>query len=216
MSLLLPLSNPVRIAAFAFMRSDARCRILWRGLYEGINMANQEFDSDTVVAQAFGELAPVRIGLSNQVRYRSVVALNRMLAHTLALRDLYRKNHLQTSGATFYQLHLLFDKHHGEQDKLADAIAERVQTLGGVALALAQDVVQETRVSRAPRGRETPVAQLSELVGAHEMILMEARALAREATDRGDDGTNDLLVSQVVRSNENQCWFVGEHLVLSD
>jgi starvation-inducible DNA-binding protein len=216
MSLLLPLSNPVRIAAFAFMRSDARCRILWRGLYEGINMANQEFDSDTVVAQAFGELAPVRIGLSNQVRYRSVVALNRMLAHTLALRDLYRKNHLQTSGATFYQLHLLFDKHHGEQDKLADAIAERVQTLGGVALALAQDVVQETRVSRAPRGRETPVAELSELVSAHEMILMEARALAREATDRGDDGTNDLLVSQVVRSNENQCWFVSEHLVLSD
>jgi starvation-inducible DNA-binding protein len=187
-----------------------------RGLYEGINMANQEFDRDTVVAQSFGELAPVRIGLSNQVRYRSVMALNRMLAHTLALRDLYRKNHWQTSGATFYQLHLLFDKHHGEQDELADAIAERVQTLGGVALALAQDVVQETRVSRAPRGRETPVAELSELVNAHEMILMEARALAREATDRGDDGTNDLLVSQVVRSNESQCWFVSEHLVLSD
>lgn len=179
-------------------------------------MANQEVDGDTVVAQSFSELAPVLIGLSNQVRYRSVMALNRILAHTLALRDLYRKNHWQTSGATFYQLHLLFDKHHGEQDELADAIAERVQTLGGVALALAQDVVQETRVSRAPRGRETPVAELSELVSAHEMILMEARALAREATDRGDDGTNDLLVSQVVRSNENQSWCVSEHLVLSN
>jgi starvation-inducible DNA-binding protein len=179
-------------------------------------MTNQEFDTGTGVAQSFGELAPVRIGLSNQVRHRSVMALNRMLAHTLALRDLYRKNHWQTSGATFYQLHLLFDKHHGEQDELADAIAERVQTLGGVALALAQDVVQETRISRAPRGRETPVAELAELVGAHEMILIEARALAREAADRGDDGTNDLLVSQVVRSNETQCWFVSEHLVPAD
>jgi starvation-inducible DNA-binding protein len=179
-------------------------------------MANQEFDRDTDVVQSFGELVPVRIGLGKEVRYRSVMALNRMLAHTLTLRDLYKKNHWQTSGATFYQLHLLFDKHHGEQGELADAIAERVQTLGGVALALPQDVARETRISRAPRGRETPVAELSELVGAHEIILMEARALAREASDRGDDGTNDLLVSQVVRSNENQCWFVNEHLVLSN
>jgi starvation-inducible DNA-binding protein len=143
------------------------------------------------------------------------MALNRLLAHTLALRDLYRKNHWQTSGATFYQLHLLFDKHYAEQDELADAIAERVQTLGGVALALAQDVARETRISRAPRGREIPAAELSELVDAHELILTEARALAREAAERGDEGTNDLMISQIVRSNERQSWFAGEHL-LSD
>jgi len=176
-------------------------------------MANQ--DLDTVVAQSFGELTSVRIGLSAEVRHRGVMALNRLLAHTLALRDLYRKNHWQTSGVTFYQLHLLFDKHYAEQDELADAIAERVQTLGGVALALAQDVALETRISRAPRGREIPGAELSELVDAHEVILTEARALAREAAGRGDDGTNDLMVSQIVRSNERQSWFVGEHL-LSD
>jgi starvation-inducible DNA-binding protein len=116
----------------------------------------------------------------------------------------------------FYQLHLLFDKHYAEQDELADAIAERVQTLGGVALALGQDVAQETRISRVPRGREAPRAELSELVSAHEVILTEARVLAREAADRGDDGTNDLLVSQIVRSNERQSWFVGEHLVQTD
>ncbi len=113
-------------------------------------------------------------------------------------------------------MHLLFDKHYAEQDELADAIAERVQTLGGVALALGQDVAQETRISRVPRGREAPRAELSELVSAHEVILTEARVLAREAADRGDDGTNDLLVSQIVRSNERQSWFVGEHLVQTD
>ena len=176
-------------------------------------MTNQ--DLDTVVAQSFGKLASVRIGLSAEVRPRGVMALNRLLAHTLALRDLYRKNHWQTSGATFYQLHLLFDKHYAEQDELADAIAERVQTLGGVALALAQDVARETRISRAPRGREIPAAELSELVDAHELILTEARALAREAAERGDEGTNDLMISQIVRSNERQSWFAGEHL-LSD
>ena len=177
-------------------------------------MKEHNFGSDTSVAQAFGQLGPVRIGLSEEVRHRGVMALNRMLAHTLALRDLYRKSHWQTSGATFYQLHLLFGKHYAEQDELADVIAERVQTLGGVALALANDVAKESRLSRAPRGRELPAAELQGLVSAHELLLTEARALAREAAERGDDGTNDLLVSQIVRSNERQSWFMGEHLVV--
>jgi starvation-inducible DNA-binding protein len=164
------------------------------------------------VAQAYGTLTTSRIGLRDEVRAKSVAALNRLLAHTMALRDLYKKSHWQTSGATFYELHLLFDKHYTEQLELMDAIAERVQTLGGVALALSQDVAEESRIARAPRGREKVVDQLRRLVDAHEMILEEARPLAHEAADRGDDGTNDLMVSQVVRTNELQSWFVGEHL----
>jgi starvation-inducible DNA-binding protein len=175
-----------------------------------------EHPSDAAgIIQPYGQLAAVRLGLHAEVRHKSVSALNRMLAHTLALRDLYKKNHWQTSGATFYQLHLLFDKHFSEQDGLADAIAERVQTLGGVALATEEDVSRESRISRGPRGRETPQQELLHLLDAHELILIEARALAREAAERGDDGTNDLLVSQVVRSNETQSWFIGEHLTAS-
>jgi starvation-inducible DNA-binding protein len=164
------------------------------------------------VAQAFGALAPTRIGLSEEVRAVSVAALNRMLAHTMALRDLYKKAHWQASGASFYELHSLFDKHHGQQVDLADVLAERVQALGGVAMALARDVAQETRIARAPRGRERPLDQLGRLLDAHELILEEARPLARDAAERGDDGTSDLLVSQVVRINEHQSWFIAEHL----
>ena len=172
-------------------------------------------DSGAVV-QSFGSLLPARVGLSEAVRARSVAALNRLLAHTMALRDLYKKAHWQTSGATFYELHLLFDKHYGEQLELMDALAERVQTLGGVALALSHDVAEESRIARAPRGREHVVDQLRRLVDAHELILGEARPLAREAAERGDDGTNDLIVSQVVRTSELQSWFVGEHLAARD
>jgi len=164
------------------------------------------------VAQEFGTLAPSRVGLGEAVRAKSVAALNRLLAHTMALRDLYKKSHWQTSGATFYELHLLFDKHHGEQLEIMDSIAERVQTLGGVAIALAHDVVEETRIARAPRGREHAGDQLRRLLDAHEIVLEEARPLAREAAERGDDGTNDLIVSEIVRTNELQSWFIGEHL----
>jgi starvation-inducible DNA-binding protein len=168
------------------------------------------------IIQAFGTLGPSRLGLSEAVRTKSVLALNRLVAHTMALRDLYKKAHWQTSGATFYGLHLLFDKHHGEQLEITDALAERVQTLGGVALALARDVVEESRIARAPRGRERLGSQLRRLLDAHEVVLQEARPLAREAAERGDDGTNDLIVSQVVRTNELQSWFVAEHLQAHD
>jgi starvation-inducible DNA-binding protein len=171
-------------------------------------MSNEES-----VIQPFGSLVASRLGLSEQVRHKSVAALNRLLAHTMAMRDLYKKAHWQTSGATFYELHLLFDKHYDEQAELMDSLAERVQTLGGVTLALAQDVAEETRIARAPRGRESVPAQLRRLVEAHEFVLGEARPLAHEAAAAADDGTNDLIVSEVIRTNELQSWFIGQHLM---
>lgn len=168
------------------------------------------------VIQPFGSLGPARLGLGEQVRQQSVAALNRLLAHTMALRDLYKKSHWQTSGTTFYELHLLFDKHYGEQEELMDALGERVQTLGGVARALAHEVVEESRLARGPSGVETALQQLRRLADAHEFILVEARPLAREAADRGDDGTNDLIVSQIIRTNEQESWFVLRHLAAHD
>jgi starvation-inducible DNA-binding protein len=151
------------------------------------------------------------IGLEPDVCQRSVDALNQVLADTMTLRDLYKKHHWQVAGHTFYQLHLLFDKHYEEQNTLVDAIAERIQLLGGVSIAMAPDVAETTRIPRPPRGREAVPVQISRLLEAHELILKEARAAARKADEDGDDGTNDLLVSDVVRTNELQVWFVAEH-----
>ncbi|HSI50707.1 MAG TPA: DNA starvation/stationary phase protection protein [Ideonella sp.] len=164
------------------------------------------------VSQAFGSLADVRIGLPADVRHASVAALNRLLAHTMALRDLYKKSHWQTAGLVFFELHQLFDKHYEAQVELMDALAERVQTLGGVAHALAGDVVSESRLSRAPRGIESAHHQLERLLDAHEFVLGEARPLARAAAELGDDGTNDLIVSQLIRLHELQSWFVWRHI----
>jgi starvation-inducible DNA-binding protein len=164
-------------------------------------------------AQSFHELADTRIGLARNARAESVAALNMILADTMTLRDLYKKHHWQTSGATFYQLHLLFDTHHDEQEALIDAIAERIQTLGGVAIAMAADVSETTALLRPPREREEPTRQLARLADAHELVLYAVRAAARRAAALGDDGTNDLLVSEVIRTNEKQAWFVQELLV---
>jgi starvation-inducible DNA-binding protein len=142
----------------------------------------------------------------------SADGLNQILADTMTLRDMYKKHHWQVSGPTFYQLHLLYDKHYGEQAEIVDALAERVQTLGGVAIAMAHDVAETTRVARVPRGREDVTMQLFRLLQAHELIIDETRQLAKSAAASGDDGTNDLLVSDVLRVNEFQVWFVSEQM----
>jgi starvation-inducible DNA-binding protein len=160
-----------------------------------------------------GRAARFPIALDASVCAASVDNLNQLLADTISLRDLYKKHHWQVSGPTFYQLHLLFDKHFGEQGELVDAIAERIQTLGGVSIAVAHDVAETTLIPRAPRGRDEAPVQMARLLHAHEIVLEEARAMARQAATAGDDGTNDLLVSDVIRTNEQQVWFVAEHLV---
>ena len=164
--------------------------------------------------QAYGTVSHMLpLELEEPVRLEMTEQLNQLLADTMTLRDLYKKSHWQVAGPTFYQLHLLYDKHHDEQVEVVDAIAERIQLLGGVSLAMAADIAETTQIERPPRGREEVPVQLSRLLDAHQIIIRHARQLARRASELGDDGTNDLVVSDVLRTNELQTWFLSEHLV---
>jgi starvation-inducible DNA-binding protein len=164
--------------------------------------------------QAYGTVShALPIVLEEPVRLEMTEQLNLLLADTITLRDLYKKSHWQVAGPTFYQLHLLFDKHYEEQSEIVDTIAERIQLLGGIALAMAHDVAESTRIERPPRGREEVPVQISRLLDAHQIILSACRELARRADGLGDDGTNDMVVSDVLRTNELQVWFLSEHLV---
>jgi starvation-inducible DNA-binding protein len=164
--------------------------------------------------QAFGTVtSTMPLQLEEPVRLEMTEQLNQLLADTMTLRDLYKKSHWQVSGATFYQLHLLFDKHYEEQNEIVDTIAERIQLLGGISVAMAADVAELTRIPRPPKGREEVPVQLSRLLDAHEIIITHCRELAELATKLGDPGTNDLVVSDVLRPSELQVWFLSEHLV---
>ena len=166
--------------------------------------------------QKYGTLRTLPIGLPDKARLENIEAMNQILADTMTLRDLYQKHHWQVAGPTFYQLHLLFEKHYNEQNALVDQLAERIQTLGGISIAMAHDVAETTTIPRPPRGAESPPIQISRLLEAHELIIKEVREAAKKADENGDDGTNDLLVSDVLRTNELQVWFVAEHIVDTD
>jgi starvation-inducible DNA-binding protein len=163
--------------------------------------------------QAYGSITSLPNGLDPKALVGVVEDLNQLLADTMTLRDLYKKHHWQVVGPTFYQLHLLFDKHYEEQVALVDLLAERIQLLGGLSIAMAPDVAETTRIERPPRGREEAPVQISRLLEAHQLILEFAHEAAKRAEEAGDDGTNDVLVSDVIRTNELQVWFLAEHLV---
>jgi starvation-inducible DNA-binding protein len=179
-----------------------------------LNRAQPALHQKAVETQAYEVVtADLPLGLPVEAREEMVQQLNQILADTQTLRDLYKKSHWQVSGPTFYQLHLLFDKHYQEQVELVDSLAERIQALGGVSIAMAHDVAEITAIPRPPRGREEVPTQISRLLEAHEAILKEVRPSAHRAAELGDDGSNDLLVSEVLRTNELQAWFLYEHLV---
>lgn len=163
--------------------------------------------------QKFGTLRYLPIGLDDKTRQQSCELLNQVLADTIILYNLYKKHHWLVAGHTFYQLHLLFDKHADEQLELVDLLAERVQSLGGISLGDPRQVAEVTRIERPPDGAEEVPEMISRLLDAHEIIIKEVRE-AIEATEESKDwGSNDLLMSDVLRRNELQVWFVAEHLV---
>jgi starvation-inducible DNA-binding protein len=163
--------------------------------------------------QPYGHLVHMPIALSSVACEEAVENLNQLLADTIVLRDLYKKHHWQVAGSTFAELHALFDRHYKEQAELVDTIAERIQLLGGVSVAVPHDVAETTLIPRPPKGREEVPVQISRLLHAHEIVLKEARTMARLAIDKDDQGTADLLVSGVIRRGELQVWFLAAHVV---
>ena len=191
-----------------------------------MSQSKSEIDADVIMNRAkpvmyqtapeiqpYGHIVKLPIALSAVACKEAVENLNQLLADTMTLRDLYKKHHWQVAGSTFFQLHLLFDTHYKEQEELVDLIAERIQILGGVSLAMAPDVAETTLIPRPPKGREEVPVQISRLLHAHEIVLEEARAMARLAAKQDDQGTIDLLVADVIRRNERQVWFVAAHVV---
>jgi len=151
--------------------------------------------------------------LDAKIRSQMCDKLNQLLADSIVLRDMYKKAHWQVAGPTFYQLHLLFDKHFDEQVEIVDTIGERIQLLGGVTIAMGGDCAKVTKIPAPPRGREEVPVQISRLLEAHKIIMEACHDIAEAADKVGDDGTNDLVVSDVLRANELQSWFIGNHLV---
>jgi len=165
------------------------------------------------IIQQYGTLVPMKIGVSDDARKQNVDSLNTLLADTITIREMYKKAHWQMKGETFYQLHLLFDKHFEEQIELVDKLAERIQMLGGVSNGMPGEVVKIRTIQDPPSGVEEIPEIIGHLLDAHTAILEEAHKLADQSSDNKDWGTNDLMASEIIPTNQMQYWFTSQHLI---
>jgi starvation-inducible DNA-binding protein len=163
--------------------------------------------------QRFGSLRLLPIALSHEARSESCQLLNEILADSMVLYAMYKKHHWLVAGPTFYQLHLLFDKHAEEQTELIDLIAERVQSLGGIAVGDPRHAAELTTIDRPPNGSEDVPAMIHRLLDAHETIIEKVRDAIDKTEKAKDWGSNDMLMGDVLRRHELQVWFVAEHVV---
>jgi starvation-inducible DNA-binding protein len=163
--------------------------------------------------QRFGTLRNLPIALPDEARSQSCELLNEILADSMVLYALYKKNHWLVAGPTFYQLHLLFDKHYEEQGELVDLLAERVQSLGGIAVGDPRHAAELTTIPRPPDGAEEVPVMIDRTLAAHEIIIRKVRAAITATEESEDWGSNDLLMGDVLRRHELQVWFLAEHVV---
>jgi starvation-inducible DNA-binding protein len=166
-----------------------------------------------VEIQKFGSLRLAPIALESTARSQSWRLLNIILADSMILYGLYKKHHWLVTGPTFYQLHLLFDKHAEEQGEIIDLLAERVQSLGGIAVGDPRHAAELTTIDRPPNGAEDVPAMIHRLLDAHEAIIEKVRDGIDRTEKSGDWGSNDLLMGDVLRRNELQVWFIASHVV---
>ena len=149
--------------------------------------------------QAYGTLTQYDLALGHDARAYSVSALNQLLADTIVLRDMYKKHHWQVSGPTFYQLHLLFDKHLGEAQvghrRSCSPSACRGASVGSLAGHGGRRFPSVTKIPRPPRGPRAGVGADLPARRAHSIKSSSNLPASAEAGLRelGDDGTNDLI-----------------------
>jgi len=183
------------------------------GSSHGRVSAQPRFGQTGPELQRFGTVRLLPIALSAEARTESCQLLNEILADSMVLAALYKKSHWNAAGPTFYQLHLLFDKHYEEQVELVDAVAERVQMLGGISVGDPRHAAELTTIPRPPDGAEEVPVVLSRLLEAHETIIEKVREALDKTEKSKDMGSNDLLMGDVLRRHEMQVWFVAEHVV---
>jgi starvation-inducible DNA-binding protein len=140
---------------------------------------------------------------------KTIAVLEELLAQTIGLRNLYRNARWQTADIHFRRLRQLFDRHYQEQLRLVDLLIERIRTLGGERQIFASNFLQGTRFACALRDNKTAGRLLSELLDAHESVLITGQP---NGSAMNDQWAHDIAIGQVVLTNDAQSSSIGDHL----
>lgn len=152
------------------------------------------------------------IGITEKNLNKSVKLLTVLLADEMTLYIKTRKFHWNVSGASFMELHQLFQSQYTELEETIDLIAERINKLGGKTIGTLKEFADYTRISESPDKYPDQIEMLKELLSDHEHVITEMRKDIEGAAEKSKDiGTLDFLTG-LMEQHETTAWILRRYL----
>jgi starvation-inducible DNA-binding protein len=128
--------------------------------------------------------------------------------------DLYTQTkvaHWNIKGPQFAALHPLFDTYATTLAGFVDQVAERILTLGELAVGTARHVAKNSRLEDYPQDVTRDLEHVGLLLARIEQFLAGAKAARAVADQHEDQDTADVL-TQVIVEFEKNAWFLRSTL----
>lgn len=146
-----------------------------------------------------------------KVRKQLCEALRAVLTDGLDLHSQIKVAHWNIKGPQFAALHPLFDTFATDLAVQNDTLAERILTLGGLAVGTARHVAKKSRLSDYPQEVTKDMEHVRLLADRIGKYLEGVRAARTEAIDLEDDDTVDVLTG-IATMFEKHSWFLHASL----
>ena len=148
------------------------------------------------------------IGLDSDARHSVVEILNISLSNEAVLTLKTRNAHWNAGGASFFELHTLFDSQYEQLNDIADEIAERARMLGGLPIGSFEGFLKNTRLVELPED----VPDIMDLLADHEAAIRFLREDAKKCSEEyEDEGTRNFLV-KILCLHEKMAWMLRSHI----
>ncbi|HJR99342.1 MAG TPA: DNA starvation/stationary phase protection protein [Flavobacterium sp.] len=154
----------------------------------------------------------MNIGISEKNLKAIHELLNNVLADGNILYIKLRKFHWNLSGDNFMELHKLFEEQYNTIALSIDEVAERITSLGGVAIGTSSEFSEASQLKETPGKVPDNQNMLKELVGDHETIVRALRKFVDQSEEElGDKGTSDFL-TELMQNHEKMAWKLRKYL----
>ena len=144
------------------------------------------------------------------IKEQNLTEINDLLNHVLAdgnvLYIKLRKFHWNLSGDNFMELHKLFEEQYDAVAEAIDEVAERISTLGGIAIGTTSEFAELSLLIENPGKIPNIQEMIKELVNDHETIVKSLRKFVDDTEEKyGDKGTSDFLTG-LMQAHEKMAW----------
>ena len=152
------------------------------------------------------------IGITEKHLHKSITLLSAILSNEMTLYVKTRKFHWNVAGASFMELHKLFEAQYTELEAIIDTVAERIGKLGGKTIGTMNEFTLLSRIVEHPNQYPVQKTMLTELLSNHEALIAELRKDIDVSTDENHDaGTADLLTG-IMQQHETIAWILRKYL----